>query len=122
MASSRSISNGTVRYYTVRFHPPVPAHNERSPRRSKSGGEKRRRRRKKWKRAAAYRMQTERRGSGGDESDIVVGPFESVLVAKPQTLYPIPRNQIEPGDFGVARVWPDEAVTCVGKVRLKKLS
>lgn len=65
MASSRSISNGTVRYYTVRFHPPIPAHNERSPRRSKSGGEKRRRRRKKWKRAAAYRMQTERRGSGG---------------------------------------------------------
>lgn len=58
----------------------------------------------------------------GDESDIVVGPFESVLVAKPQTLYPIPRNQIEPGDFGVARVWPDEAVTCVGKVRLKELS
>lgn len=65
MASSRSISNGTVRYYTVRFHPPIPAHNERSPRRSKSGGEGRRRRRKKWKRAAAYRMQTERRGSGG---------------------------------------------------------
>lgn len=62
----------------------------------------------------------ERRGSRGT-SLILSSDLSNRFVAKPQTLYPIPRNQIEPGDFGVARVWPDEA-TCVGKVRLKELS